>query len=52
MKADTLNVILPTIEKNYGHYNESSYDILKDMHDIDKTLEQYRDFVFTKFNYS
>ncbi len=52
MKADTLNVILPTIEKNYGHYNESSYDILKDMHDIDKTLEQYRDFVFTKFNHS
>lgn len=52
-KSDTLDVILPRIDEWYGHYNEQSHDILKDMHkDIDKTLSNYKDFIFTRFSYN
>jgi Zn-dependent M32 family carboxypeptidase len=52
-KSDTLDVILPRIDEWYGHYNEQSHDILKDMHkDIDKTLANYKDFIFTRFSYN
>lgn len=50
---DTLDIILPKIDKWYGQYNEQSYDILNDMHkDIDNTLENYKDFIFTRFSYN
>jgi hypothetical protein len=49
---DSVNVLLPSIEKWYGHYNEKSTNILKNMHpNIDKTLDSYREFIFKNFNY-
>jgi Zn-dependent M32 family carboxypeptidase len=52
-KTDTLDIILPKIDEWYGHYNEQSHDILKDMHkDIDQTLENYKNFIFTRFSYN
>ena len=50
---DTVNILLPAIDNWYGHYNEKSSNILKDMHpNIDKTLESYKQFIFEHFNYN
>jgi len=52
-KSDTLDIILPKIDEWYGHYNENSHDILKDMHkNIDQSLRNYRTFIFTRFSYN
>lgn len=52
-KTDTLDIILPKIDEWYGHYNENSHDILKDMHkNIDQSLKNYRTFIFTRFSYN
>lgn len=52
MVYNTEDVILKKINDWYGHYNEYSEDILIDMHpDIEKTLKNYKDFIFNNFNY-
>lgn len=49
---DTLEIVMPTIEDWYGHYNENSYNILNDMHkNIDHSLQIYKYFIQKNFNY-
>lgn len=52
MVKNTNDIILPKIVSWYGHFNESSHDILKTMHpDIESSLARYREFIFGHFNY-
>ncbi len=52
LTSDTLNIILPTIDNWYGSYNESSENILSDMHpNINNSFSVYKNFIFQNFNY-
>lgn len=45
-------IILPKIKSWYGYYNENSENILNNMYpDINKTMKEYRNFIFNNFNY-
>lgn len=52
-RVENTRIILSTINKWYGSYNEYSEDILKDMHtDLDKSMLDYEDFIMQRFTYS
>lgn len=44
--SDTVDVILPHIEKVYGRFNERDHDLLNKIHpDMDASMQKYRRFV-------
>lgn len=46
-------IILKKINKWYGHYNEYSFDILKDMHpNIEESLHNYENFIMGKYTFN